>query len=126
MQSVFVKLESRWVDLVAGEEIDGATLILHFDIFVVADKKACFCEFENVLDVAHRANHLAGRHVPKVGFLSNRGSLNLFGNANLAKRISTVEDSGEVRLNVTRQVSLCVLRVAEDAVSQVAFDQVVL
>jgi hypothetical protein len=79
-----------------------------------------------VLHVAHWANHLAGRYIPKVCFLSNRGSLDLFGNANFAERVATVEDSGKVRLNVTRKVSLGVLRVAEDAVSQVALDQVVL
>ena len=37
MQCLLVELESYRVDLTAGEEVDGAILVLHLYILVVAD-----------------------------------------------------------------------------------------
>jgi len=69
LQSVFIKLKCRWIDFAVGEEIDGTFFILKFYVFVVANEEACFCEFEDVLDVANGTNQLTGSHVSNVHFL---------------------------------------------------------
>ena len=63
MESVLVELEGGRIYLAAGEGVDGALLVLHLYVLVVADEEACLCEFEDMLDVAHRTDYLAGGHV---------------------------------------------------------------
>lgn len=81
MQRVFVQLESGWIDLVRWEEVDRALFILDLDVFVIANEEASFRQFEYVLDVTDRANHLARSNILNVFAASNRCSLNLLANA---------------------------------------------
>ena len=85
VEGVFVELESGRIDLAAGEEVDGALLVLHLYVLVVADEEARLSEFEDVLDVAHRADHLAGGHVLIVHTVGDRGALDLLCDAIFAQ-----------------------------------------
>lgn len=106
---------------IAWEKVHRAFFILYLDVFVVANKVALFCQFENVFDAANGAADLTRCDV-EILLVSDRGALYLLHDTVFAKAIAAVEHAGQVATSVGNGVVVRVLRVADDAAAQITFD----
>lgn len=59
VKGILVELKSAGVDLAAWKEIYGSFFVLYLNILVVAYEESRLCEFEDMLNIAYRADHLA-------------------------------------------------------------------
>ena len=98
--------------VVAREEVDGALLVAHFDVLVVANQVARASQFENVLHAANRTSNLARGNVLLA--VLKRHFLDLTHDAVLAQAVAKVQHSRQVDRRPS--VGVCKLRIAENAV----------
>jgi hypothetical protein len=107
------------IEFIAGKEVDGASLVSHLYVLVIADKETRLTQLEDMLHAADGTSHLASCHILLP--VSDRCLLDLLHNARFAETVTAVEYSRYIALVGAGRV--LIISVAKYTFSQVTSNE---